>query len=263
MLYSIKMRAAKQQAHICGAEGIFKNEDIPQKASEFINRALQHKPITPDKINLTIETIKTEPLKIKTLPLVACNCKTSKDALEAVQGILKKIGIDDYIIKKALSIIYNEPNLRGASILNIQTGQRLEKDIDRGVRASMLGISDDARENLILQLSTLGLTHHRVIEALIIASKAASHKSICAELCASDDPDYTTGYVSSKHFGYVRIPNIKSKGSTKGGRVFFALPETDRNELTAFLEETPVMINDISLCKGALSLNEILCAAHC
>ena len=49
----------------------------------------------------------------------------------------------------------------------------------------------------------------RVKEALMLASKAASWPDVIAEVCISDDPDYTTGYIASKELGYLRIPNIK------------------------------------------------------
>lgn len=58
----------------------------------------------------------------------------------------------------------------------------------------------------------------KLIEAMAIASKVASAGTIC-ELCCSDDPKYTTGYISFQNT-YYRIPNMKEKGSDCGGRVF-------------------------------------------
>jgi 6-carboxyhexanoate--CoA ligase len=65
---------------------------------------------------------------------------------------------------------------------------------------------------------------------------------VLAELCISDDPNYTTGYVASRRFGYVRIPCIKRKGSPCGGRVFFIQEEADVKKIVEYLERTPVVM---------------------
>jgi 6-carboxyhexanoate--CoA ligase len=70
----------------------------------------------------------------------------------------------------------------------------------------------------------------------------ASCRDIIAEICISDDPDYTTGYIASKKFGYLRIPNIKNYGEMHGGRVFFVRENADADRLIEFLEKTPVVI---------------------
>ncbi len=77
---------------------------------------------------------------------------------------------------------------------------------------------------------------------MMLASKIAAHPAILAELCMSDDPDYTTGYVASKSFGYIRLPNMKKAGSPHGGRVFFIRPGSDIPNIVAFLELTPVLL---------------------
>ena len=61
-----------------------------------------------------------------------------------------------------------------------------------------------------------GLNNTTVKEAIILASKVAACRQVTAELCISDDPGYTTGYISSKKYGYVRIPHIKKKGEKNG-----------------------------------------------
>ena len=38
---------------------------------------------------------------------------------------------------------------------------------------------------------------------------------VVAELCWSDDPDYTTGYVAGKNIGYVRIKPIYKQSKDK------------------------------------------------
>jgi 6-carboxyhexanoate--CoA ligase len=101
-----------------------------------------------------------------------------------------------------------------------------------------------------------------VREALTLASKVLSSRRIIAELCVSDDPDYTTGYIASRKFGYVRIPNIKSAGSKEGGRAFFVKEGAGIKEISNYLERVPVMIMEIAPCKGLTRIDEILSSPH-
>ncbi len=102
------------------------------------------------------------------------------------------------------------------------------------------------------------MNNSTVKEALILASKVAACRQVTAELCVSDDPEYTTGYVSSGRHGYVRIPHIKKKGEKKGGRVFFLEEDADIGSVIGFLEKTPVIINSLSPCYGVRTINEII-----
>jgi 6-carboxyhexanoate--CoA ligase len=152
--------------------------------------------------------------------------------------------------------------MRGAAIISAGKGIRLEPDRHRGVRVSRLGISSTASKRLSAGLSPHGINTETVKEALVIASKVISHKDVAAELCVSDDPDYTTGYVASEKFGYLRIPNIKSKKSRTGGRAFFVREGTDITALINYLETSPVLIGKAAPCKGTMSFHEILNYPH-
>ena len=68
-------------------------------------------------------------------------------------------------------------------------------------------------------LAAQGLTHFRTREALAVATKTL-WAGVVAELCWSDEPDYTTGYVATPLAGYVRLPDFKPDGAA-GGRIFF------------------------------------------
>ena len=48
-------------------------------------------------------------------------------------------------------------------------------------------------------------------EAIVLATKVANCPGIIGEICISDDPEYVTGYVSSKEIGYRRIKKMKRK----------------------------------------------------
>jgi 6-carboxyhexanoate--CoA ligase len=141
-------------------------------------------------------------------------------------------------------------------------GTRLEPDKKRGVRASRLGITKTASKSLSMILSRHGINTDVVKEALVLASKVMAHRNVVAELCVSDDPDYTTGYVASKKYGYVRVPHIKKRGSRHGGRAFLIQESADSEGIIHYLEETPVIVVNASACKGILPIDEILDHTH-
>ena len=148
--------------------------------------------------------------------------------------------------------------MRGAAIITAESGLRLEPDRERGVRASRLGISKSALKRLGAGLSRCGINTDIVREAVILASKVAASREVIAELCMSDDPDYTTGYVASQRFGYVRVPNIKSAENRSGGRAFFIREAADVEKIIDYLERTPVIIDSISPCRGVTGIDEII-----
>ena len=152
--------------------------------------------------------------------------------------------------------------MRGAALISSGKGARLEPDRQRGVRVSRLGITGLASKLLSTRLSRDKINTDTVKEALVIASKVVSHKDVIAELCISDDPDYTTGYVASKKFGYVRVPHIKRQGSKSGGRAFFVRDGSDIPLLIHYLETMPVLIGKAALCKGTLAIHEIINSPH-
>jgi 6-carboxyhexanoate--coA ligase len=78
-------------------------------------------------------------------------------------------------------------------------------------------------------------------EALVLASKVQSAEGIVGELCWSDDPDYTVGYVACNDI-YHRIPSMKEFGSNLGGRVFFVKTNTDVDCVIKYLEKAPVLV---------------------
>ena len=75
----------------------------------------------------------------------------------------------------------------------------------------------------------------------------AREPSLIAELCWSDDPDYTAGYVCAPGFGYLRIPHLKQAGDPHGGRAFFFMPGFRLADTIRFLEETPFLIDRLGL----------------
>jgi 6-carboxyhexanoate--CoA ligase len=258
-----RQRSARsnKEIHISGAEGLYEASDIQKVVKSYVDRALAHPKGKSDKITVTIEEIKQKPLEISSLPVSTLNCHTPSEAEHQILHILLSLGISKKAVDAAFVAI-KKGEMRGATIIAAQNGARLEPDKKRGVRASRLGITKAASGSLSLKLARHGINTDVVKEALLLASKVMAHRNIIAELCVSDDPGYTTGYVASKKYGYVRIPHIKKRGNKSGGRAFFIQESVDAEAIIHYLEETSVIVVNASACKGVLSIDEILDHTH-
>jgi 6-carboxyhexanoate--CoA ligase len=252
---------SKKEIHISGAEGLYETSEIQRTVKRSVERALTHPKGKADKITITIEEIKRKPIEISSLPVSTLVCDTPSEAEQQIRHILFSLRISKKAVDAAFMAIKNG-GMRGAMVITVQKGVRFEPDKQRGVRASRLGITQTASKSLSLRLARQRINADVVKEALILASKVMAHRKIVAELCVSDDPDYTTGYVASKRYGYVRIPHIKKRGSRHGGRAFFIEESADAGDIIRYLEETPVMVVNASQCKGILSIDEILDHTH-
>ncbi|AXI25792.1 6-carboxyhexanoate--CoA ligase [Methanofervidicoccus sp. A16] len=228
-MYSIKMRASKNGRHISGAETIVEKEKIEEYAIKFIRRAFSHENGVPDFINIKIEEIKEDIKYIDHLPIKTIESKSKEEAREVAKDILKKEGIKEDIIEKAFKIV-DKGGMRGASIMNLE-GDRLEPDRERGVRVKCISTSEELKERILKD----NLGTERTVDAIAIATKVID-LGVVAELCISDNPSYTTGYVATKK-GYFRITNLKERGEP-GGRVFFVdIPKEDRERLERLIRD--------------------------
>ncbi len=246
------------EIHISGAEGIYEEKNIAETIKDYTLRALSHQKGKPDSIVISVEKITQKPQTIKSLQVTTLQCRSSLQAQGLIQNLLKICGISDKAVKASFFVINNSNTMRGAALVLSKSATRMEPDKARGLRASRLGITIAADKILARNLAMHGINNATVKEAIILASKVAASPQVIAEFCISDNPDYTTGYISSKKFGYVRIPHMKKKGEKKGGRVFFLEEDADIDAVTGFLEKTPVIINSISPCFGDLTINEII-----
>jgi 6-carboxyhexanoate--CoA ligase len=257
-MWSIRMRASREGRHISGAEGLYENKEINKTINKYIRRALTHPKGRPDEIVITVESLKRKPKEIPALAVSTLRCGSTLYAEKALMEILKKAAISEDSIKEALKIVKGKEVMRGAALISTTGGKRLDKKKERGVRASRMGITKKAQGVLSKKLRRHGINTDTVKEALILASKVSACKGVSAELCVSDDPDYTTGYIASPRTGYLRIPNIKRKGSRRGGRVFFVKDAADVKSVIEYLEEKPVIIGKIPGADCIISLNEII-----
>ncbi|MBF0559617.1 MAG: 6-carboxyhexanoate--CoA ligase [Nitrospirae bacterium] len=248
-MWNVRIRASRKTCvsnlHISGAEGLYDTRELPQTVTAYVRRVLGHSRGLPDTINITIESMEQGPVSVPLLNVKTIRCSSPDRAHKIISEILTDMDITQRAISAASRVLTSTNVMRGASLITARTGLRIEPDKKRGVRVSRLGIKRAERRKLALSLSRLRINTETVQEALLLASKAASCQGILAEVCISDDPDYTTGYIAGRDIGYVRIPNIKSRCDMHGGRVFFIREEADPDPIINYLEREPVL-----LCNG-------------
>lgn len=239
--YSIRMRAAEGSAHELGGKHISGGERLGNKsqleaiAAELLEKASNHSRGSADFIQITVEKVPSEQLQyIPPLETSTNQLQSVQEAHRKAKELLAAEGISKRAIDYAFALLSKERNLRGAAILNCETGERLDHRGLKGVRVSRMDWVDLGQ----------GISSDRVREALAIATKVAHSPFTVAELCWSDDPDYITGYVSSKKQGYVRISPLKNSGCESGGRVFFVTQDVDLDSYMDYLERKPVFIQE-------------------
>ncbi|MBI5181646.1 MAG: 6-carboxyhexanoate--CoA ligase [Nitrospirae bacterium] len=264
-IYSIRMRASKNNGHISGAERIVSAKNIYKTASNLINRALTHERGKPESINITIDKLESENIvKLKGLDITTIFVDDYREGRMYGSQLLELIGVSKKAADKAISYISkgaspDKKNMRGAMIIDYLTGKRIEPDRYRGIRASRMDITKTAEAKLISTLKRMRINNPYIREAIVLAAKVATAPNTIAELCWSDDPSYQVGYVASKRFGYVRFPYLKEKGSPFGGRAFFVdAKRFDLEKYINFLEQQAILITRIGRCRHAISWNAFL-----
>jgi 6-carboxyhexanoate--CoA ligase len=257
-LYSIRMRAAIGDRHVSGAERIVSREKVERTVNELVERAMK-KGCTRDQVAVTVESLGDALIRrLTALDVITLTVPDMHTARSAASRVLQLAGVSAQAVEAAITHIsrgaaLSGGTMRGAMIMDAKSGERLEPDRERGVRASRFDWSDEAGKKISRRLTALGLTHFRTREALALATKAAHAPGMAAELCWSDDPDYTAGYVASLHTGYVRFPFLKQVGDAKGGRAFFVDKDVlDRDMLLGYLQQEAVLITDIGECRAAM-----------
>ena len=259
-LYSIRMHASVAGRHVSGAERIVSYEHIDSVVQLLMTRA-KGRQVSPEQITIKIDCIEGLPLRTLTaLDIVTVSAPDMDAGRSLASQALQAAGVSPIAVEAAIHHISHGAAssggaLRGAMIMDSRSGERLEPDRERGVRASRFDWTEEALTKIHKYLELMGLTHHRTREALALATKVAHAPAMVAELCWSDDPDYTAGYVASLGTGYVRFPFLKQPGDTRGGRAFFV--DRDRlnmEVLVKYLQIEPVLVSEIGSCNNALSM---------
>ena len=268
--YSLKMRASQQvgegeqkhEQHISGAERIVGRDSVEAVCSAMVRRAMTHSKGDPDFINVKIEKVHESDIQIlKALPVTRIDVDTWQEGLDKAFDLVSKAVMDVHK-ESSLSVpkgtsenaclqnfAANLPELlratfpmRGAMLYDIATGERLEPDHERGVRATYM----DA-----LHSSEVDGCKNHFNEAIVLATKVANAPGMVAEFCVSDDPNYVTGYVASKELGYVRIMKMKEMGDENGGRIFlFDSRKASAEECIEYLQKKKVLVDVSSSLPG-------------
>ena len=241
--YSLKMRASQQigegdqkrEQHISGAERIVSREAVETVCSAMARRALTHSKGDPDFINIKIEKVCEKDIQIlKALPVTRVDVDSWQQGLDKAFELIDKAAELKDFRKKLPELLRETFPMRGAMLYDIATGERLEPDYERGVRATYM----DA-----LRSSDVDSQKNHFNEAIVLATKVANAPGMVAELCISDDPNYITGYVASKELGYVRIMKMKEMGDENGGRIFlFDSRKAKAEDCIEFLQKKKVLV---------------------
>lgn len=249
--YSIRMRANRLNSHLSGAERLVRRDEVEDAGRVLLRRALSHSRGDAEQIILNIDRVPGAQIQEVKLPHMQTMMVADwRQGRRAAIAALVASGVSEWAASRSLAQIAagagpGGTSMRGAMLVDASSGQRLEADSARGVRASRMDIAPQALEDLHRQLTPVALDNGHVREALVLAAKVLSAPGLVAELCWSDDLDYTAGYVASSTVGYRRFPHLKAPGDERGGRVFFIRPATDIAELYRYLEEQPVLVTAI------------------
>jgi len=256
-LYSIRMRASRNGGHISGAERIAPRDALEEIAASLLRRALSHPKGESDAIHLAVDVVDPSAVCRGRLPdLTTVAVDDWRQGRRAALATLIDAGVGEEATRKAMEVLAAGASplggvMRGAMLVGARSGRRLESDLCRGVRVSRMDLTKEAERSLRAELASLGLDNPHVREALVLAAKVISAPRLVAELCWSDDPDYTAGYVASKKTGYVRFPHLKPFGETRGGRAFFVEEEgLDMVALIDYLEHCAFLVDDIGALEG-------------
>ena len=249
-LFSLRMHASARGEHLCGAERIVPARAVALVSERLLARALGRSGPADRCVRLAVDPV--EPAEVRRARLLrprTLETSGPDHVREAALEMLASAGVSAAAAATALEALRRGPgpggrNMRGAMLVHSVTAERLEPDAARGVRVTRMDLAPEAREGVRRALRRAGLDHFRVLEALILASKAAAVQGVAAELCVSDDPDYTTGYVASDVLGYVRLPGAKEPGRAVGGRALFVVPGRSVPELIRELEEVPYLLEE-------------------
>ena len=244
--YSVRMRAAKNGPHelggkhISGGELLSTYSDLKHAVNALLEKGLNHTRGKPDFMQIQLESIQ-EPIKfIMPLHIETHEVNSVENGQALAWRLLEKAGIQKEIIEKAYEEITKYSGIRGAILIDIHSGERIDDRNEKGVRVSRM---DWLNTNFEKWADYYNMPNNsRVKEALVLATKVSEHPATIVELCWSDDPDYTTGYVASKKLGYQRITNLKEYGDERGCRIFFVNCSKDQNSYKHYLEKKPVFI---------------------
>ena len=264
-LNSLRMNAERDGQHISGAERLLRVADLESAAVGMLQRALLHPRGTAETIRFHVEPISAARVnRGRLLDFSGYQVESWQQGRQLASQMLVASGISQAVADGSIAILAagaspDGHSMRGAMLIDADSGERLEFDQARGVRASRMDLDGEARQQLYRLLDSINLNNPHVVEALILATKVSSAPGLVAELCWSDDPDYLAGYVASQQFGYQRISLLKPAGEERGGRVFFVRrAKAELPDLVEWLEKSPLLIDRVGQVRQPIPWKEEL-----
>jgi 6-carboxyhexanoate--CoA ligase len=244
------MRIHQEGTHLSGAEELVPAQELEHVLASFSKRLLPHafnNPTHPPQQIVTIDPVSKGDIQRKSLLpvqfLESPSCEESAKGLQELLECLLPEGQAESILEIFRKEIMETPPRHGALLVTSRGRPFLEAGTT-GIRTTHLGCDPSLRKALEENLDHfLAKPNHRFIDALVLASKVLASESVLLEICVSDDPSYTTGYMASRLFGYVRIPHMKKPGIPKGGRLYVVSPTVHLPTLLRELRETPVLFD--------------------
>ena len=145
MKYSVKMRASKnnnkENLHIGGAESIVDEEDLLNIINSLASRGLNHSRGQADFVNIKINKVREEDIiNIRALKTKTIEVDTKEEGLVVMEKLLNSMGIENP--QRVIDLLINTKNMRGAIILNILSLERMEGDLDKGVRVTNMDFAN-------------------------------------------------------------------------------------------------------------------------
>ncbi|MCY8235483.1 6-carboxyhexanoate--CoA ligase [Priestia endophytica] len=246
--YSVRMRASKSKPHeeggkhISGGEQLVLFDEIRESVDKLLHKSLTHSRGKPDFAQIQFEVVDKPVQVISPLQVTTHTTNSVEEGQLLAQNLLMKCGVPFPIIQKAYLLMEEHAELSGAILIDSKTGQRLDESHHngKGIRVSRMDWRDENFKKWKREIAVN--QNDRLKEAITLASKVSMHQATVAELCWSDDPDYTTGYVANKKFGYQRITNLKEYGNEQGCRIFFVDSSEDITKYIDYLKKNPVLV---------------------
>lgn len=242
-IFSIKMRASRTERgvsqHISGAEKLIHEDQLSEFSTALLQRALQHEKNKPDFIQLKMELQASGKIEcLDAIKTTTISVDSAQEGLQKMRQLMERT-FQTQNTDAILAMLPKTYSMRGAMLLNIDTLERLEPHFDRGIRATYM---DDANTMVTGIISCKN--HYN--EAIVLATKVVNAPHILGEICISDDPNYITGYISSKKMGYVRITKLKEMGDKNGGRIFlFRGTNAEAKQTIDYLEKQCVLVKGV------------------
>lgn len=226
------MRSDSAGQHISGAERIVREHEVPAVCAALSQRALVHPKGMAENTFITVEALaESDILHVPCVGVKEEAVQCPSQARDVIEELLRPITAYSQVVIEGT---FTARNMRGAMLIAADTGKRCDPDAQRGVRVSHMDAYGATEEEF------KGKDAAR--EAIVLASKVAAHPDVLAEVCVSDDPAYTTGYVCIDGT-YHRLPHIKEPGSDEGARAFIIKPGADVEALIDYLEKRAVLVD--------------------